>query len=384
MRMAFREGAVMEVVGPAEFTLDSADRVALMSGSLAAKVDGSIRPFSVTVGDVEYGQSNTAFSLKAVADGKSQYHVVRGTLSVRSMSTNASEERVAGQQGQLGLGLARNVLANEADFVSPAELDKVADLTIPAAYTRLVQDAGAVGYYRFGDEVNNEVANESGAFRLHAKVRGGVKTVTVGADNKALHLSGQHALVEIRHPMNVLKNQPYTYEAWYSPESIHLAPLVSAVRKTPGEPNRFDDPRPDFALYAIGPRSAMYRKNYGKYRMHTAGWNLDDEWDSVRGFSKRDLMPQQWSHLAVVREKTTITLYVNGERSVVLPVSHIKPAEPPLAVFFVGNTYQGQPDRPQYQGYVDEIAIYPRALSQDELRSHYELVRPNLAWSSTN
>lgn len=98
-----------------------------------------------------------------------------------------------------------------------------------------------------------------------------------------------------------------------------------------------------------------------RYHWNSGGYN----WNS-----QARLMPNEWTHLALVAEPTGITIYKNGvayrhnvsinEHSFVSPIS-------------IGADLNGG-DR-LFKGLIDEVCIYDRALTQNEIREIMHLTR---------
>ena len=80
-----------------------------------------------------------------------------------------------------------------------------------------------------------------------------------------------------------------------------------------------------------------------------------------------------WRHFAVTGESGKFTVYLNGER---VGGRHPSPAlEAPNSVLRIGAFDEHWPDRDGVKGYrgeLDDMRIYQRALTNDEIRAHYE------------
>ncbi|HRU04697.1 MAG TPA: LamG domain-containing protein [Candidatus Brocadiia bacterium] len=105
------------------------------------------------------------------------------------------------------------------------------------------------------------------------------------------------------------------------------------------------------------------------------GWlDLSVSWLRIRaafGDGKEELVVEaqeeksiigHWTHVAFAHDGRTARLYVNGELKASRQAG--KPLRPPTAPLTLGNgSYPSQP----FLGALDEIIIYPRALSADEV-----------------
>lgn len=79
----------------------------------------------------------------------------------------------------------------------------------------------------------------------------------------------------------------------------------------------------------------------------------------------------KWTHIAVASEKNTITLYINGRKAGQAEEAELDPYE---ISSLMTQCYIGRSQWPAdayYKGYIDEFAVYSRALSEEEIRYMY-------------
>jgi PKD repeat protein len=80
----------------------------------------------------------------------------------------------------------------------------------------------------------------------------------------------------------------------------------------------------------------------------------------------------RWSHVAMVANGSSMTLYVNG-----IPSKNTASLQnAPINTMNIGN-YMGWGDR-NFKGMIDEVCIWKRALSQDEIRKFAHLTKGNM------
>jgi hypothetical protein len=91
--------------------------------------------------------------------------------------------------------------------------------------------------------------------------------------------------------------------------------------------------------------------------------------DGTNTYSRESHLLYQWVHVAVTYDDTAIRLYINGELSgekkvaLVFDDSRLRPV-----VGRLQSSSQGE--QRQWIGAIDEVALYRRALSPEEIRSH--------------
>jgi hypothetical protein len=75
---------------------------------------------------------------------------------------------------------------------------------------------------------------------------------------------------------------------------------------------------------------------------------------------------KSWNQIVLVRDGDRVAAYLNGNRTPELQVSSKATASPE---FFIG----GRDDHESsFEGKIDEVSLYPRALSTDEVAAHYQ------------
>jgi hypothetical protein len=112
---------------------------------------------------------------------------------------------------------------------------------------------------------------------------------------------------------------------------------------------------PDFAL------RAMLRSPAG----YVGGTNL---------YSRESHLLHRWFHVAAVHDGTSVRLYLDGELSATTPASlpfHNARLRP-----IIGRLQpHPQDELRQWVGGIDEVALYGRALSAEEIRTHADALR---------
>lgn len=96
-------------------------------------------------------------------------------------------------------------------------------------------------------------------------------------------------------------------------------------------------------------------------------------------YSETPYTLRKWQHVVATKDGAKMRLYINGE----LVAQGEDPSELPSGLrLLVGKLYPGSGDRP-FAGQLDELAIYNRALTLEEIGTHYHLIRPKRADASS-
>ena len=79
--------------------------------------------------------------------------------------------------------------------------------------------------------------------------------------------------------------------------------------------------------------------------------------------------PRAWQHVALVRQGSRITVYLNG--SIEITTESTQRAEPARRIILAG----AEGSRESFEGKLDEVAVYARALREGEVAAHYKAAR---------
>jgi hypothetical protein len=94
---------------------------------------------------------------------------------------------------------------------------------------------------------------------------------------------------------------------------------------------------------------------------HSWGWNL---------FSKDTCMPGNWTHVVAVKQPDELRLYVDGVLVRTIQGAETAGSDKDAYSLIIGQMSTGTLSR-QFQGMLDEVAIYKSALSEEEVNDHF-------------
>jgi hypothetical protein len=83
---------------------------------------------------------------------------------------------------------------------------------------------------------------------------------------------------------------------------------------------------------------------------------------------KTEIAPQTWNHVVFVRDRRKVTVYLNGETSPEISGEAAPGHGPGVDQLFLGGRNDGLFN---FEGKMDEVALYDRALSAEEAASHF-------------
>ncbi len=89
-----------------------------------------------------------------------------------------------------------------------------------------------------------------------------------------------------------------------------------------------------------------------------------------------DIVNNEWTHIAVVHSGANVIFYVNGENKGSIPVESLAPLSPAGMDFVIGKKGSAVPPALAasypFQGMIDELSLYTRDLTEEEIISIYE------------
>ncbi len=219
-----------------------------------------------------------------------------------------------------------------------------------ASYSSAVLADGPVGYWRLGETSGTSVADTTGSppGSLVGGVTEGVAGVA-GDGNTAFGFNGTNGYVTIGDRANLdFTSQGFAVEAWVKPNTIST---VSGAVLQKGDASGY----PGWQ-YRLAMTSA------GKWRgtVFVGSTNITVTDSSTPSTTA-------WTHLALVRNAGQITLYVNG--AAVAATTFSGNVNTSVGMLAIGRS--GANSTNYFNGAVDEVAIYPTALSSSQVLAHY-------------
>jgi hypothetical protein len=148
----------------------------------------------------------------------------------------------------------------------------------------------------------------------------------------------------------------YAVEMWFSnylPTDARTVTGCLFSRGNVGAAGASDD-----CLTLSGPRAGG-----GKLVFSTG----DRDEDVLRGTT--DVGVKTWNHVVLCRSGRHITVYLNGRRKAEIDEDTAPGLTAGADEFFIGGRGDGVSS---FEGRIDEVAIYGRTLSPDEMARHYE------------
>jgi hypothetical protein len=375
MTLGLLSGVTLTLEGPADLELLSIDRVHCRCGKLRTRVPRGAEGFIVTTPGSAVVDLGTEFGLNVGNDGKAHLLVFKGEAEAAVLNARGAPVRSQqiSERRELEIdpkiGQIEQAAARPLDFVAPPTLSPAA-LGLDATYRAAVITAGPWAYWRFETIQHGAVANEvAGSPQLHAT--GPVKLVGVGDFNRCVEFGSDEAEQSL--VMDGLWKPPsdpgYAVELWTLPARIGHAALASLIAVRP--------PAEDYHHLFLVELTSSDRQSLlspGLVRFLHRWPPGDSGGDNL--FSTKHYVPYRWHHLVAQRSGDRLELYVDGVPSQPVSLQSANASEP--CRLLLGRLKPiprptGRVHSRPFVGLIDELALYNRPLTTEEVRYHYEL-----------
>lgn len=199
---------------------------------------------------------------------------------------------------------------------------------------------GLVGEWRFDEPAGRLAADTSGQ-KNHAMLSDGF--FVKGVDGAGLALNGQSTTAACPNSSSVCPQEALSIEAWlrlHDPPSSGFPPVI---RKEGSYALRFADGRLGFLVWKDGQASSLVSAK--------ADWTAD-----------------VWRHVVATYDGARLRLFVDGREDARSPKAFQGPIDAttsPLGIASSGSQHH-------FHGILDEVRLYCRALSDDEIRTSHE------------
>ena len=361
VQLSYENGAVLVVESPAVFELMDSKNIGLRNGKVSATIPDSAKLFTVQAAGVSIVDLGTEFSAYVKSGEYVEAHVFEGLVEVQ-MHYEAGDQKHEVAEGEA----VRVLFGNTGPVVAGIDLKKdffLRRLTQEKNdYSEAVLAKGPVIYYPMDISNDGRTLIDWSPNKINgsaADVKDVANLWMAGKVGSAIQLSGSN-------------HKAYVYVEDYPKTTNNNLTVVGWV---------YAETRPIWATIV---------KNWGvsKYGQFHFGLNpkgfLDAEIQDANGErfhiteKNRKFPLRQWQHVAFVHDGTTVKLYRNGVIVALADVQGIKnPVD--LKKMSIGTKLDDNEMYPSlaspghWDGRLDEIAVYNKALSDVDIEELYRL-----------
>ena len=239
------------------------------------------------------------------------------------------------------VGWAGDLIGN----ANPAPLTMDRNKTVRARFATAVSlPPGLIALWRGETDASDLIGGHHGAFYTGTGPAAPSVPPSVSASGKVGGAFNFDGTVHVRVPDHAaLKPEQFTAEAWVFPTAQDIDPHTIIAR---GDTGKTWDLR--------------LTNNYPQFWSHGG-----------QGLEGPSAIPlNEWTHLAISFDGTIKRLYVNGAKvaSSDKPVALVYDAAVPVTI---GSEWASSASSARFKGRIDEVALYNRALTEDEVFSIY-------------
>ena len=221
----------------------------------------------------------------------------------------------------------------------------IAALVAPFAYATDTSDESLVLYFSF-DELDGDTVIDHSQYGNDGTIAGAPELVA-GKFGNALKLNGQSDWVEVPHAEILTVDENVTVMAWINAER-HKGPND---QRWQGILAKGNGPR-SYSFYTEFPSECLHLSAGGSGSVCTGKVALNE-----------------WQHVAAHVEDGTHRYWLNGEAVGEFDGQNPLPGTADTADVLVGKTHEGNRE---FLGLIDEVRIWNRALSEDEILAEME------------
>jgi hypothetical protein len=240
-------------------------------------------------------------------------------------------------------------------------------ITVTSQYAAMIAAAGPAAYYRFEEANAAVVQNEMGPQHALETIGDGVRiTPRDGGGVAEFVIRDEAACLTSPEPFDEL-NGDYTVEMWVKPSHFQWGTLAALLERDYDDQGEIDRHAMIVELQgANAPPEGIAKSVRFLHRSPPS-----EERGGTSCFSSAFYRAQAWQHVAAVKRDDQLNLYLNGE----LVASAVDATHLPKGLhLIVGQLFSFGTVRP-FVGHIDELAIYARALTVDEIREHIATMR---------
>jgi hypothetical protein len=360
------KGVSVTFDAPFEATLSGHDRIRLTQGRARVRVPPGAEGFRLESPAFEVVDLGTEFAAKVNADGTGTCRVFEGKADVLLLDSmgESQQTRRLGASESVRINPSRQALQvieeKDSDYPAIKQAPR-STLRLAPSYAADVMGMAPAGYWRFevlsGGQVPNEVP---GGVRLHAFGSAAVAAEYAGNHSGELTRLDQAEFFKIQGGTKSMFEGDFTVSLFTQFSWLQNFAILSAMR--------YDRQIQGHSLilqcYASLEKIGIDSSALHAVLRDPPAWNGGEE--IVGAVS---LLPLRWHHLAMTRDNDSVTIFLDGR---IVARGSAGAMELDCREVFIGrlngNAGQSRTEARGMVGHIDELAVFPRALKDPEIR----------------
>jgi hypothetical protein len=371
-QITFDGGAKVIIEAPVEIKLQNTAKAYLQSGKMSATVPVEARGFTLNTPSSSIVDLGTEFGVHVKEDGSSDIHVFEGKVSLLA-------GKIDGLVGKLFDTVEQIIEAGQAKRVY-AGSSRIRDIQfgqtafvwdMPSPYEQAVRRSKPTGYWRFGRENRKMCVNSIDSARHVAKYVGSIDFdnhgpgLGDGKPNDSLVLDGRgnnYMLIE-NITSRRLQNGGSSLVLWLRADEVRDQSIITN-ETAEGQPSWF-------SRYLFMEENGqlvfiVYSETDEIYEGRSVETCL------IR--SRQTVQTGRWYHIAITISRDYAAMFIDG-RLEAAAYEHIEQFDGSDSAWYLCTRANISPadesDAPPINGAIDELVIYDRALSAEEIEHLY-------------
>lgn len=270
---------------------------------------------------------------------------------------------------EINFGPAEQLMSSGFEYLTSAKARWAGRLVVLAtksgtAGVLITTNPGLVGYWKM-DDGGGAVARDLSGWGNGANLLGGV-TSTPGIKGYAVNFDGSTGYGSVSDQAALDATTSLTLSAWIKPQAQGAQDIIS--RATVGGVDGYS--------LSLNPTNAAIKPGSVYMHFNEASSGSTYRVDSITRYPTDGIT---WMHVAATYDGTAMRMYING----VEEASTLGPPSIAANLLAVGLGAQGNGAR-KFRGQMDEVRIYRRALTAEEIGDLARVPQTNLQITKTN
>ncbi len=373
VQLEFMSGAVVALEGPAEIRIESQSRATLVSGRATTRVPDRARGFVLNGPNSAIVDLGTEFQMGVDQSGVTDVAVTNGEIELSLLGDDGNtlvSQRVT-ENGSVRLDRSSESLKLRSDEIArsfpvisaPAETP----LVVPAEYADDVRRLEPVLYWRFEDGAVDVPGNESDGAHV-GEVRHGESQSSLMLVDGHVKFEREKGLrfIQTKEAIDQLGTGPVSFEFWMRPDDLQHATCLGVFP---------DDERPGVThlnvVEIVTNTFLVHEPGAVRFLVRSPPGQGPKDAQEFNAFTPSLCTPGRWQHVVAVWDQSEVRLYSNGHLHRQISVQ--TPQSPGRFHVIIGQLKPHRNER-QFSGALDEVAVYRRALSDDDVKRHFDII----------
>ncbi|HWL07847.1 MAG TPA: LamG-like jellyroll fold domain-containing protein [Planctomicrobium sp.] len=365
LQLDFLNGARVLVQGPATLKIHSINAATLLSGRAAAYVPTSARGFVLNTPDTAVVDLGTEFMVAVDEQGESSIYVTDGEVEVSLLGEDGNTVTSERVRESGSVRVRRQDLTLEFPAGPDTSIMRIPHLPVPSLpvgedYVNTIKEARPFMYWRFEELHDGRVPNEMGnEFPLMLHMEESDSSISLENGAAVFRPSEFSRCFSLGEGLTGWNEDSFSIEVWACPQRLKFSTLFDISNNQHQALNVVETAFNTSWIHTPGAIRFLHR--HPPSQDHKRG---------VNAFSPETCTPGQWSHIVAVKTPEFISLSINGQE--VRRIETDMPKDGDVYQLIIGQ--MGFVPVRQYEGALDEIALYHRALTSEEIGHHYQLL----------